>query len=103
MLVNEERCTGCEVCLLYCPTGAIGMENGTLQLWSARDGQVTKTLDFRVVRGRYKGMKGRYGTVVHFARVRFWTGLALLGLEQTHRGGPSQGRIQKRRANPAKG
>ncbi|MFB3818888.1 MAG: DUF362 domain-containing protein [Candidatus Methylomirabilales bacterium] len=28
MLVREERCTGCEECVAYCPTGAIAIENG---------------------------------------------------------------------------
>src|SRR5512146_563360 len=32
MLVDEARCTGCELCVLYCPTGAIGMENGIARI-----------------------------------------------------------------------
>jgi NAD-dependent dihydropyrimidine dehydrogenase PreA subunit len=32
MLLSLERCNGCEVCLAYCPTGAISMENGQAQI-----------------------------------------------------------------------
>jgi NAD-dependent dihydropyrimidine dehydrogenase PreA subunit len=28
MLISQDRCSGCEECLVYCPTGAIFIENG---------------------------------------------------------------------------
>lgn len=32
MLVRNDLCTGCEECLIYCPTGAIFMENGLARI-----------------------------------------------------------------------
>ena len=32
MLINESRCNGCEICLVYCPTGAISIDNGVARI-----------------------------------------------------------------------